>query len=68
MTRCNSEPASSKTQEFIMIVSHLISRIRTYLRYRASVRALSVLGERELADIGILRGDINNIARKAAAV
>jgi uncharacterized protein YjiS (DUF1127 family) len=49
-----------------MIVSHLISRIRSYLRYRASVRALSVLTERELADIGLTRGDIIDVARKTA--
>jgi uncharacterized protein YjiS (DUF1127 family) len=49
-----------------MIVSHLISRVRAYLRYRASVRALSVLNERELADIGLTRGDIMDVARKTA--
>jgi uncharacterized protein YjiS (DUF1127 family) len=49
-----------------MIVPHLISRVRAYLRYRASVRALSVLNERELADIGLTRGDIMDVARKTA--
>jgi uncharacterized protein YjiS (DUF1127 family) len=49
-----------------MIVSHIIARIRGYMRYRASVRALSHLSERELADIGIARGDIDNVAREAA--
>jgi uncharacterized protein YjiS (DUF1127 family) len=49
-----------------MIISHLISRIRAYLRFRASVRALSVLTERELSDIGLTRGDILDVARKAA--
>jgi uncharacterized protein YjiS (DUF1127 family) len=49
-----------------MIVSHIISRIRSYMRYRASVRALSHLSERELADIGISRGDIDSVSREAA--
>jgi uncharacterized protein YjiS (DUF1127 family) len=49
-----------------MIVSHLISRVRAYMRYRASVRALSQLTERELADIGLTRGGIEDVARKSA--
>ncbi len=49
-----------------MVVSHIIERVRAYLRYRASVRALSQLSERELADIGIVRGDIDAVARHAA--
>ncbi len=49
-----------------MIVSHIIARIRGYMRYRASVRALSHLSERELADIGISRSDIDNVSREAA--
>jgi uncharacterized protein YjiS (DUF1127 family) len=53
-------------QEFYMIVSHIIARIRAHLRYRASVRALSHLSERELADIGLSRGDIEVVARTAA--
>jgi uncharacterized protein YjiS (DUF1127 family) len=50
-----------------MIVSHVIARIRSYMRYRASVRALSVLSERELSDIGLTRGDIHDISRQTAA-
>lgn len=49
-----------------MIVSHIIERVRAYMRYRASVRALSSLSERELADIGLTRGDIRDAAREAA--
>jgi uncharacterized protein YjiS (DUF1127 family) len=48
-----------------MIVSHVIERVRAYLRYRASVRALSMLNERELADIGLTRGEIDDAARKS---
>jgi uncharacterized protein YjiS (DUF1127 family) len=49
-----------------MIVTHIIARIRGYMRYRASVRALSQLNERELADIGLSRGDIDAVARQNA--
>jgi uncharacterized protein YjiS (DUF1127 family) len=48
-----------------MIVSHIIERVRAYMRYRASVRALSVLSDRELADIGLSRGQIDDAARKS---
>jgi uncharacterized protein YjiS (DUF1127 family) len=50
-----------------MIVSQIIARIRNYMRYRASVRALSALNERELSDIGITRSQITNVARQTAA-
>jgi uncharacterized protein YjiS (DUF1127 family) len=49
-----------------MLVTHIIERVRAYMRYRASVRALSALTERELADIGILPGDIESVAKGAA--
>jgi uncharacterized protein YjiS (DUF1127 family) len=49
-----------------MIVSHVIERVRAYLRYRASVRALSALSERELADIGLTAGQIEAVAKNAA--
>jgi uncharacterized protein YjiS (DUF1127 family) len=49
-----------------MVLSHIIERVRAYLRYRESVRALSQLSERELADIGVVRGDIDVVARQAA--
>jgi uncharacterized protein YjiS (DUF1127 family) len=48
-----------------MIVTHIIERIRAYMRYRASIRALSVLTERELSDIGLTRGDIEDAAKKS---
>ncbi|MGL4634512.1 MAG: DUF1127 domain-containing protein [Beijerinckiaceae bacterium] len=50
-----------------MIISQIIARVRQYMRYRASMRALSALNERELSDIGLTRGDIASVARQAAA-
>ncbi len=49
-----------------MIVSHVIERVRAFMRYRASVRALSALSERELADIGLTRSNIRDAAWTAA--
>jgi uncharacterized protein YjiS (DUF1127 family) len=49
-----------------MIVSHIIERVRAYFRFRASVRALSALSERELADIGLRPSDIESVAKSAA--
>jgi uncharacterized protein YjiS (DUF1127 family) len=50
-----------------MFISMIISRVRAYLDYRASVRALSGLTDRELADIGVDRGQINSAARNAVS-
>jgi uncharacterized protein YjiS (DUF1127 family) len=44
------------------MLSHLIRLFRSWRRYEASVRELSRLGDRELADIGISRSDIPRIA------
>ncbi|MGL5138776.1 MAG: DUF1127 domain-containing protein [Beijerinckiaceae bacterium] len=49
-----------------MFITQLISRIRHYLAYRESVRTLSALNDRELADIGVNRGDIQSVARRGA--
>jgi len=49
-----------------MIVFHIVERFRAYMRYRASVRALSMLSERELADIGLTRSNIDDAAKEAA--
>lgn len=49
-----------------MIVTHIIARIRTWMRYRDSVRALATLNDRELADIGLTRGQISEAALRAA--
>ena len=40
----------------------VIRFLQSWRRYNASVRELSSLGDRELADIGISRGDIARIA------
>jgi uncharacterized protein YjiS (DUF1127 family) len=45
-----------------MFLSNLIGVYRQWRRYNESVRELNRLGDRELADIGISRGDIPRVA------
>jgi uncharacterized protein YjiS (DUF1127 family) len=40
--------------------------LQTWRRYNASLRELSQLGDRELADIGIQRSDIPRVAWETA--
>jgi uncharacterized protein YjiS (DUF1127 family) len=44
----------------------IIRFLDSWKRYNASLRELSALGDRELADIGISRSDIPRIAWEAA--
>jgi uncharacterized protein YjiS (DUF1127 family) len=45
-----------------MFLSHLVGVYRQWRRYNRSLRELNRLGDRELADIGITRGDIPRVA------
>ena len=45
-----------------MFLTHLIGVYRQWRRYNQSLRELNGLGDRELADIGITRGDIPRVA------
>jgi uncharacterized protein YjiS (DUF1127 family) len=49
-----------------MLLGHLIRTLRTWRRYRACVRELSRLDERELADIGLTRSQITWVAFRTA--
>ena len=44
----------------------IVRFIREWKRYNNSMRELSRLGDRELADIGISRSDIHRVAWNAA--
>lgn len=46
-----------------MFLTHIIARIQSWLRYRRNVEVLSQLTDRELADIGLNRGTIEQAAR-----
>jgi len=45
-----------------MFLANLVHSFRVWRRYSESVRELSRLGDRELADIGISRSEITSIA------
>ena len=49
-----------------MFVSYILSKVRAYMRYRETVRELSLLSDRELDDLGISRFQIENVARQHA--
>ena len=44
----------------------VITKLRSFFRYRASVRQLAQLTDRELSDIGLNRGDIEFAAWRAS--
>lgn len=43
----------------------IIKNLRNWRTYRQTVNELSRLSNRELADLGIARGEIHSVARKA---
>ena len=59
-------PRGRTLMETTMFVSYVLSKLRSYLRYRETVRELSALTDRELEDLGISRFQIDGIARQHA--
>jgi len=49
-----------------MLISHLVDIFRQWRRYNESLRELNRLADRELADIGMTRGDIPRVAWEAS--
>ena len=45
-----------------MFLSHLVQAYQQWRRYNLNLRELNRLGDRELADIGLTRGDIPRVA------
>jgi uncharacterized protein YjiS (DUF1127 family) len=45
-----------------MFLTHVVGVFKQWRRYNESVQQLSRLGDRELADLGITRGDIPRVA------
>lgn len=49
-----------------MFIINIIRKINEWTKYRRTVRELSTLTTRELADIGVQRHDIPRLAREVA--
>lgn len=49
-----------------MFLTHIFARLAGWIRYRRNIEILSQLTDRELADIGLSRGSIEQAARHAA--
>jgi uncharacterized protein YjiS (DUF1127 family) len=49
-----------------MLLSHVVSALRAWGRYNATVRELSLLTDRELADLGLTRSQISTVAHRCA--
>lgn len=45
-----------------MFLTHLVGVFQQWRRYNDSIRQLNRLGDRELADLGMTRGDIPRVA------
>jgi uncharacterized protein YjiS (DUF1127 family) len=58
----------SLEKDVAMTIKSLAKKLSAWRRYRVSVRELSRLSDRELSDLGIGRGDIEFVARKAVRV
>ena len=50
-----------------MIVSVMLAKLRSWMRYRETLRELERLSDRDLADLGIARADIEGVARGGAS-
>ncbi|GAB4263019.1 MAG: hypothetical protein Kow0013_09070 [Pararhodobacter sp.] len=61
----------ARRRDFYAVLDDMIERIRVNrirnAAYRNTVRELSALSDRDLADIGLNRSEIADIARKVAA-
>ena len=51
-----------------MTIKFITAKLAAWRRYRVSVRELSQLSDRELHDLGLTRGEIDNVARRSAGL
>lgn len=64
--KTNRKPVRSETErKDILMFEALKTRISTWKRYSRTVSELRALSNRELSDLGILRADIERVAREA---
>lgn len=58
-----SEGIQRTTFVALTSIEKLIVKIQRHNQYRKTVSELSALDDRELSDIGLVRGDINRVAK-----
>jgi uncharacterized protein YjiS (DUF1127 family) len=63
--RAGDSPA--KPRNIPMIVTMIIAKFRSYLRYRETMRELARLSDRELDDLGLNRSEIEFVAKAHSA-
>ena len=63
--RFNTEDDKKRTELETTEIMNLIRNYRNWRRYRETVTELNRLTNRELSDLGIARGEISFVARKA---
>jgi uncharacterized protein YjiS (DUF1127 family) len=51
-----------------MRIKFITAKLAAWRRYRASLRELAQLSDRELADLGLTRGEIEDVARRSAGL
>ena len=61
-------PAPNKSNVMTQTIKFISSKLNSWRRYRASLRELYSLNDRELADLGIARWEIDDIARRSAGL
>jgi uncharacterized protein YjiS (DUF1127 family) len=59
-------PGVEPGRKAITMLFAILNFLRSWRRYNASLKELSQLGDRELADIGITRSDIPRVAWDSA--
>ena len=57
---------SVRKRKSTMSIKEITNKLNEWRRYRASVRELSALTDRELTDLGIARADIQFVAKKCS--
>ena len=63
-----NRPASLFREGRPMSLKSIAHKLSEWRRYRISVRELTRLSDRELADLGMSRAEIGHVARKAASI